>query len=246
MEFYSTGNARGTSLARFVNSAAGLDMDIGVEFEISYSFAPAESEGSGFASLSESTVSARVAGAAKISCMLLFPTGIEMASTDAPLPEETFLADLRQRLNEEFKDRFGAEVDVLELKGQSLPAPEAERWNRLLENYRLASDPKLAAEEMLRKSGLDPDLIGTVHVSEQVAKPFEPLLQPNAAADPSAPRTVPPKSGNRWVCTCGRENTGNFCPDCGSRKNYANWICVCGSRNTGKFCPECGNAAVVD
>lgn len=48
-----------------------------------------------------------------------------------------------------------------------------------------------------------------------------------------------------WKCSCGSENTGNFCQNCGSKKPSApasgTWKCSCGSENTGKFCQNCGS-----
>ena len=44
-----------------------------------------------------------------------------------------------------------------------------------------------------------------------------------------------------WKCSCGAENTGKFCIECGSKKpETSGWVCSCGSVNKGKFCPECG------
>ena len=48
-----------------------------------------------------------------------------------------------------------------------------------------------------------------------------------------------------WTCACGQTGiTGNFCPECGTRKpeERANdtWTCACGAVNKGKFCAECG------
>lgn len=50
-----------------------------------------------------------------------------------------------------------------------------------------------------------------------------------------------------WLCSCGRQNSGKFCAECGNPKpapvaqdNDA-WTCSCGQQNTGKFCAECGN-----
>ena len=55
--------------------------------------------------------------------------------------------------------------------------------------------------------------------------------QPQAAA--------PAKDG--WKCSCGAENTGKFCMECGSPKPAASgWTCACGAVNKGKFCSECG------
>ena len=57
--------------------------------------------------------------------------------------------------------------------------------------------------------------------------------QPQQAA-PAAP------AAGGWKCSCGAENTGKFCVECGAKKPEAGWTCACGSVNKGKFCPECG------
>ena len=43
-----------------------------------------------------------------------------------------------------------------------------------------------------------------------------------------------------WKCTCGAENTGKFCVECGSPRPASGWTCACGAVNRGKFCSECG------
>lgn len=44
-----------------------------------------------------------------------------------------------------------------------------------------------------------------------------------------------------WICSCGNTNTGKFCSECGKeRPDQSSWVCECGTVNTGKFCPECG------
>ncbi len=46
---------------------------------------------------------------------------------------------------------------------------------------------------------------------------------------------------NTWKCSCGAQNTGKFCSECGSPKPAGNgWKCVCGAVNRGRFCTECG------
>ena len=44
-----------------------------------------------------------------------------------------------------------------------------------------------------------------------------------------------------WKCSCGAENTGKFCTQCGAAKPSAGWVCSCGTVNKGKFCSECGS-----
>lgn len=46
-----------------------------------------------------------------------------------------------------------------------------------------------------------------------------------------------------WTCSCGANNTGNFCQNCGSKKPapQGGWTCSCGANNTGNFCQNCGS-----
>lgn len=48
-------------------------------------------------------------------------------------------------------------------------------------------------------------------------------------------------ASNEWTCSCGCKNTGNFCSNCGSKKPSEEWTCSCGQVNKGKFCSNCGN-----
>ena len=50
-------------------------------------------------------------------------------------------------------------------------------------------------------------------------------------------------AADSWTCpSCGKAVSGNFCPDCGTKKPAADfWSCPsCGTKNKGKFCTECG------
>ena len=47
------------------------------------------------------------------------------------------------------------------------------------------------------------------------------------------------QEGGAWICECGSESMGRFCPECGKPSLGADkWQCECGSMNEGKFCPE--------
>ncbi len=58
-------------------------------------------------------------------------------------------------------------------------------------------------------------------------------------ADCGSPKPVPV---GEWTCKCGSVNYGKFCGNCGSPKPSDEWTCECGSVNKGKFCPNCGKA----
>lgn len=48
-------------------------------------------------------------------------------------------------------------------------------------------------------------------------------------------------AANAWKCSCGNDNTGKFCSNCGKPKPVVDtWKCSCGNDNTGKFCSNCG------
>lgn len=49
----------------------------------------------------------------------------------------------------------------------------------------------------------------------------------------------PASAADSWKCSCGTENTGKFCVECGSPRQTG-WVCACGAVNKGKFCSECG------
>lgn len=49
--------------------------------------------------------------------------------------------------------------------------------------------------------------------------------------------------GNTWLCSCGQENSGKFCAECGTKKPTASFCPNCGAKLSGdgaKFCSECG------
>ncbi|MCI7767054.1 MAG: SPFH domain-containing protein [Oscillospiraceae bacterium] len=67
--------------------------------------------------------------------------------------------------------------------------------------------------------------------------------QTNAAQmQMQAQQAAAQQAANTWKCSCGAENTGNFCNNCGSKKPApaGEWTCSCGTKNTGRFCGNCG------
>ena len=64
-------------------------------------------------------------------------------------------------------------------------------------------------------------------------------MQQQAAPAQAAPSAA--AAADVWTCSCGAQNTGKFCSECGNPKPVSDtWTCECGAVNKGKFCPECG------
>lgn len=67
---------------------------------------------------------------------------------------------------------------------------------------------------------------------------------PGAAPQQQAQALSPASATGGWQCpSCGAQNSGNFCANCGTRRpaqQSGKWVCSCGSENEGKFCPNCG------
>lgn len=68
----------------------------------------------------------------------------------------------------------------------------------------------------------------------------QPTPQPQMQQAPTQSAAAP--SAGQWKCSCGAMVSGNFCPNCGSKKpEDTSWTCSCGAVNTGRFCSNCGS-----
>ena len=80
------------------------------------------------------------------------------------------------------------------------------------------------------------------NASQANAAHMQMQMQQQAMQQQSAAQQTSQQSANTWKCSCGAENTGNFCNNCGAKKPApaGEWTCSCGTKNTGNFCGGCG------
>ena len=117
----------------------------------------------------------------------------------------------------------------------------AEMWHRTgmeisgmtISEVEIAPGDRRMLEECKNKRKLT-DMISSHETPARYQSPPPPGLGIPVAAFVGAPDG---SGAKKWVCSCGKENAGRFCTECGSPRD---WICECGRTNSGKFCTECG------
>lgn len=156
---------------------------------------------------------------------------------------------LREELTEDWTDTRGIEIEQF---GVSSVTADEDDENMIKELQRNAAfmNPTRAAAHLV---GAQASAMQAAAENENAgsAMAFMGMNMANQAGGTSAQslfqmgqqtaaQATPVK--NTWKCTCGTENTGKFCSECGQPKpvSKTEWTCSCGTVNTGKFCSECG------
>lgn len=105
------------------------------------------------------------------------------------------------------------------------------------QNAASAANMQQMAQQAGGQYGANPGVQPNGQYGANPGVPFDGQRSTNPGGQPA----VQPNQGGSWTCSCGTVNTGNFCPNCGSRRPAPQkWICSCGAENTGNFCPNCG------
>lgn len=155
---------------------------------------------------------------------------------------------LKEVLDETWGQQYG--VELLSFDPNSISAdPEDEKTLKELQKNAVLRDPSMAGATLVNaqsqamrdaannSAGAMNGFIGMNMASQaggvNAANLFAMAQQPQQPAQPAA---------NSWKCSCGTENTGKFCMNCGQPKPAPAgvWKCSCGTENTGKFCMNCG------
>lgn len=194
----------------------------------------------------------------------------EMGIRYSAVPAHTReLADaLNEELSHEWKERRGIEIAAFGVNTISAPEDQ-EQMIRDLQKAAVMANPAMAAaniasaqSDAMRTAAANPagaamgfmgmgmasgmggmnaaQLFGQASQVQQAPA----QAQPAGAAGGVAAGTGTVAAGAAWTCSCGAQNTGKFCGNCGSPKPEAAgpWFCTnCGTQNTGNFCSGCGS-----
>ncbi len=194
----------------------------------------------------------------------------EMGIRYSAVPAHTReLADaLNEELSHEWKERRGIEIAAFGVNTISAPEDQ-EQMIRALQKAAVMANPAMAAaniasaqSDAMRTAAANPagaamgfmgmgmasgmggmnaaQLFGQASQAQQAPA----QAQPAGAAGAVAAGTGTVAAGAAWTCSCGAQNTGKFCGNCGSPKPEAAgpWFCTnCGTQNTGNFCSGCGS-----
>ncbi|MBQ5783207.1 MAG: SPFH domain-containing protein, partial [Oscillospiraceae bacterium] len=245
---------------RVVDQRAGIDIDIGMRCFGEYSFkvvnpmllyknVSGNVEGDFTRQMLEGQMRSELLTALQPAFAKISAMGVRYSEVPAHTKE---LADiLREELTPTWGDRMGIEIEKIGMS--SIKASEEDEamlkdMQRaaaytnpdLAMAYTVASRGKAMQDAANNSAGAATGFMGIGMMNgmgnDGTMQTLYQMKQNQAAAQP-APQTA--QGG--WVCSCGKQNTGNFCAECGKPKPVANgWVCECGAQNTGNFCPQCG------
>lgn len=192
--------------------------------------------------------------------------GIRYSAAPAHTKE---LADaLNEELSHQWRETRGIEIAAFGVNTISAPEDQ-EQMIRDLQKAAVMANPAMAAaniaaaqSDAMRTAAANPSGaamgfmgmgmasgMGGMNAAQlfgQAAQAQQPAVnqaQVGGVAGGVASSVPAPAAGDAWTCSCGAQNTGRFCGNCGSPKPEAAgpWFCTnCGTQNTGNFCSACG------
>lgn len=179
---------------------------------------------------------------------------LEIRPNALPAHAEELSNAMNEALTKKWSELRGIAVVSIAMNPITLPEEDAE----LIKNAQrvaMMKDPTMAAATLVgaqadamkaaasNDAGAMTGFMGMGFAQQQGGMNAQSLYQMGAQQQAAQPKTT---AGNAWVCSCGTNNTGKFCLECGKAKPADGWTCECGTVNKGKFCMECGKAKPAD
>ena len=267
-----TGNKYGTPSPvpfRVVDQRAGIDLDIGIRCFGEYSIRlknPLLFYTNVCGNVSEDYKTENIAGQMKTELLTALQPAFakisEMGIRYSALPGHTLeLADaLNEQLSSKWRDLRG--MEIVSFGVSSVKANEEdEQMIKELQRNAAFMDPTRAAAHLVGSQG-DAMKAAAANTGAGPAMAFMGMGMAGQAGgmnaqnlfqmgqqqqmQQQAAQPAPAPTVQGWTCSCGQSGiTGNFCPNCGSKKPEPkpaadSWTCACGATVTGKFCSACG------
>ena len=264
-----TGNKYGTASPvpfRVVDQRAGIDMDIGIKCFGEYSIRlknPLLFYTNVCGNVSEDYKVEQLAGQMRTELLTALQPAFArisgMGIRYSALPGHTMeLADaLNEQLSSKWRDLRG--MEIVSFGVSSVKADEEdEKTIKELQRNAAFTDPTRAAAHLVGAQG-DAMKMAASNTAAGPAMAFMGMgmagqaggvnaqnlfqmgQQQQQMQQQAAQHAAPAPAAGAWKCTCGAENTGKFCMECGKPKPEEAWKCPqCGTENRGKFCSECG------
>lgn len=179
-------------------------------------------------------------------------SNMQIRPNQLPAHSETLTQAVNDALTKKWGELRGLAVVSIAMNPPSLPSDDEELIQQA-QRSAVYRDPAMAAAALAgaqadamkdaanNPSGATTGFMGlgmAMNAGGVNAQALYQLSAQQKATAPEAPKV--PLSGG-WICSCGAQNNGKFCVECGSPKPAEGWTCKCGAVNKGKFCPECGS-----
>ena len=154
---------------------------------------------------------------------------------------------LNQALSQKWQNLRGLTVSSFGINSVNA-SPEDEAMIKELQRTAVMRDPTMAAATLVgaqgeamksaakNEGGAMLGFMGLNMASAAGSMNPQQLYQMGGRPQAAEPTPAAPAS---WTCSCGAQNSGKFCTECGSPRPTG-WTCSCGAVNRGKFCTECG------
>lgn len=186
-------------------------------------------------------------------------TELELRPAQIPAHTTELKDAMNVALKTEWTDRRGISVESIALNPITLTDEDMKKINQMEDAATMGSNPFMMAGRMTdaqanameaaaaNENGAMMGFMG-MNMAMNANGGFNAAQMYNAGIQQQQQMAQQQQSApaNGWQCSCGNTVSGNFCPNCGSKKPEPkpatdSWKCNCGATVTGKFCPECGS-----
>ena len=248
---------------RVVDTNIGLDMDISIRCFGEYSYHVTNPIlfytnvcGNVSESYRRSEIDAQLKSELLTALQPAFARISAMGIRYSELPGRTMeIADaLNEVLSKKWRDLRG--IEIVSFGVNSVNASEEDeamikelQRNAVFRNANMAAAHMVGAQaEAMKAAASNPNagsamaFMGMNMANQAGGANVQALFNMGQQQAAAQQQSQPAAEKTGWVCSCGTENTGKFCVECGNPKpvQAAGWTCSCGTVNKGKFCMECG------